>query len=264
MAIGNVEAGKLVYLSKLNEIIAAIGSIDVSWVNFVGSTGVVRNSAGNIASITREAAGAYKILFTSPRASINYAVKGICTATAGNDTGFISLVQLTRSFVRIECRNDDGGRNDPSIVCLIIQGPDPNNRSSALSAITIFDQTVSEIVSEIATGSARFTLNSDGTTTYSTTLSGSGSFPNWVEDVSEADSFEARATLLSGTTPAGSALGSWLDLTSTRFWEINNDAYFYVDSTFRLDIRDKASLQVRGSAIVTLSIGTGPGTGGGD
>lgn len=263
MAISNVQAGKVIRRSKLNELISAVGSLEVSWVNFNGGTGVVRNSFGNIASVARTGAGQYTVSFSTPRASINYAVRACCSATAGNDTGFVDLIDQTRSTVRIQCRNDDGGIGDPSIVCLRVLGPDPNNRSTALSAIIVSDKTVQETVTAVDTGSAQYTLFSDGTHGFATTLSGSGSYGNWVEDVTEADSFEVRATFQAGQVPAGSAFGVWLDLASTRFWELTNATYIETWCTFRIDVRDKASLQVRGSAVITLAVQLPFDTGGG-
>lgn len=251
--------------TKLNELIAAVGSIEVSWVNFNGSTGVIRESAGNIASVTRTSSGQYTINYTTPRASVNYAVKALCTATAGNDTGFVQLVSLTRSGVSIQCRNDDGGIGDSTRVCVVILGPDPNNRSTALSAVTVADRTIQDTitVAELSTGSARYSLFNDGTHSFATTLSGSGSYGTWVEDVTEADSFEVRATFQAGQVPSGSAFGEWLDLSLTRFWELANSVYFETWCTFRIDVRDKASLQVRGSALITLAVQFPPDTGGG-
>lgn len=254
MAISHVQVGKVIRRSKLNELISAVGSIELTWVNFNGSNGNIRTSFGNIASVTRTGAGQYTITFTTTRASINYAVKANCTLTAGNDTGFMQLVDQTRSAIRLQARNDNGGIGDPNIVCVVIIGPDPNNRSTALSAISITDKTVQEEVTEINTGTARYSLFSDGTHGFSTTLSGSGSYGNWVEDVVEADSFEVRATFQAGQVPSGSAFGSWLDLASTRFWELSNSTYVETWCTFRIDIRDKASLQVRGSALITLAV----------
>ncbi len=264
MAISQVQAGKVIRRSKLNELISAVGSIELTWVNFNGSNGVIRESFGNVASVTRTGSGQYTINYATPRASINYAVKANCTATAGNDTGFIQLVDQTRGAVRIQARNDDGGIGDPDIVCVVIIGPDPNNRSTALSAITISDKTVQDTVTEIATGSARYSLFNDGSHGFSTTLSGSGSYGNWVEDPVEFDSFEVRATFQAGQVPLGSAFGSWLDLASTRFWELNNNDFQQTWCTFRIDIRDKASLQVRGSAMITLAVQfpSDPGSGG--
>ncbi len=256
MTISHVTAGKVVRRTKINELISAIGSIELSWVNFNGGDGSIRASGGNIDSVTRESPGQYKINFTTLRASINYAVQGCCSVTSGNDTGYVDLLAFNRSWVRIHCRNDDGGIGDPSIVCLVIMGPDPNNRSTALSAVNLPSSTILDEVEgdALGEGTVKYILDNDGFIRFERESNSDGTIGQWVEDVAEVDSFEVRATFLSGTVPSGSPFGSWLDLASDRFWQLTNDLHMRVASVFRLDIRDKASLQVRATAQIKLSV----------
>lgn len=265
MAIGQVTAGRVVRRTKINELVSAVGSLELSWVNFNGADGSIRDSGGNIASVTREAAGQYRINFTTLRASINYAVKAACTATSGNDTGYVQIIAFNRAWARIQTRNDDGGIGDPTIVCLIVIGPDPNNRSTALSAISLANASVIDTVTPptpIDTAFATYKLRTDGMVETDRSVAGTSVIGQWIEDVTEVDSFEVRATFLAGLVPSGSPFGSWLDLASERFWTLANSTYA-TWSTFRLDIRDKASLQVRGTANITLSVQQPSSPGGG-
>lgn len=55
------------------------------------------------------------------------------------------------------------------------------------------------------------------------TTSATGTSPaNWISPDSSTvgDSYEIRATVLSGDTPSGSALNTWLPLSSTRLWDL--------------------------------------------
>lgn len=123
MPISSVAVDGAIEASKINEIIDAINDLSISWINFNGVGSVaIRASVGNIAGVTRLSSGQYRITFSTPKSSADYAVTGLCTANAGNDTGFVMLVALTTTHVDIYCRNDDGGANDCSTVSLMILG----------------------------------------------------------------------------------------------------------------------------------------------
>lgn len=123
MPIPNVNVGDPITEDLMNAIIDAINSVDISWVNFQGDGSVViREFAGNIASVNHFGLGQYRITFSTPRSNANYAVVGNCTVGLGNDTGFIMLLTLTTTYVDIQVRNDDGGFNQASTVTVIIVG----------------------------------------------------------------------------------------------------------------------------------------------
>lgn len=120
MTISNVSTGDIATRSKFNEIISALNKMGISWVNFNGSTGSIRDSSSDIISITKLGGGDYEINFASPKLNSNYTVISNCTFTAGNDTGFVMIISQLNSKCRIHCRNDNGGIGDPSIVTVII------------------------------------------------------------------------------------------------------------------------------------------------
>ena len=269
MAIETVSVGQFIKRSKVNEIISAVSSLDVSWVNFNGSTGAIRDKGGNVASVSRIGAGVYRINYNTLRSNINYFLAANCTANAGNDTGFVKINNLTRDYAEIACRNDDGGQNDSTIVCVMIMGPDSNNLSSGLSAVYLANQGINDTIpSSGATASAQYSVKANGTTRYDTANSGAGLFAGeWIEDPFEVTSHQVRATLLSGTTPSGSPLGTWLDFSTDRFWAIASDWTIVYNSwgdgayanptptcTLRIEIRDIASGAIRASATITLNV----------
>jgi hypothetical protein len=120
MAINNVSIGDIATRSKFNEIISALNKIGISWVNFNGSTAIIRDSSSDITSITKLGSGDYEVNFASPKSNSNYTIIGNCTATAGNDTGFVLLINQLNNKFRIHCRNDDGTIGDSNIVSMII------------------------------------------------------------------------------------------------------------------------------------------------
>ena len=66
--------------------------------------------------------------------------------------------------------------------------------------------------------------------------------------------YEIRVTLLSGTSPSGSTVGSWLVLSTTRTWT-NTDAVsngVEVFATFTVEIRVAASMAVVATQTVGL------------
>ena len=83
------------------------------------------------------------------------------------------------------------------------------------AAVAISNQTISDV--QIGTdANATYSVNSDGTVT------DTGFIENWVTPTSAAPgSYEVRATKNSGDTPGGSALGTWLALSSSRTWTLN-------------------------------------------
>lgn len=81
-----------------------------AWVNFAGSTGVIRAS-GNVSSVTDNGVGDFTINFTTPLADTNYSFIGASSANAGDTTPFHPTVSntygLNTTNLRINCRGQD-------------------------------------------------------------------------------------------------------------------------------------------------------------
>lgn len=68
---------------------------------------------------------------------------------------------------------------------------------------------------------------------------------SWVVPNTSAANWEVRATVLSGSTPTGSATGSWLALTSDRTWTVTASVEgSTVTSTIQLEFRRASDLAV--------------------
>ena len=64
--------------------------------------------------------------------------------------------------------------------------------------------------------------------------------------------YEVRATLVSGNTPSGSALSTWLVLSSDRTWQLSASPGNLLACTLTIEIRDTATSTVRATATVNL------------
>jgi hypothetical protein len=89
-----------------------------AWVNFAGSNGAIRNDR-NVTSVTRLAAGSYRVNFTTAMPSTNYSVTG-AVKVAGTFTEEIDLGALATTSASLETRAYDGGRGDTSVVCIAV------------------------------------------------------------------------------------------------------------------------------------------------
>lgn len=79
--------------------------------------------------------------------------------------------------------------------------------------------------------------------------------------------YQVRATLVSGPSPTGDALGSWLSLNSSRAWQIANaNPGTVVTSVITVEIRKVANSQIVDTATITIkatcvdSLGGGGGS----
>lgn len=68
----------------------------------------------------------------------------------------------------------------------------------------------------------------------------------WVIPNNLAANYEVRATWISGSSPSGSPLGSWLGCETNRSWSITTSTF--ATSVIQLEIRDKATQTLRASA----------------
>lgn len=93
------------------------------------------------------------------------------------------------------------------------------NLLGGVGAGRITAETVAVSAIRINTANAAISFLSNGQQT--TTRNGSTSIvANWVTPPFTAPEWEIRAVLDSGDTPSGSAIGSWLPLTSDRTWSL--------------------------------------------
>jgi len=73
----------------------------------------------------------------------------------------------------------------------------------------------------------------------------------WTSDA--VANYEGRASLIAGTSPGGSTVGSWLALTSDRTWTVTASLAGETKyCTLTIEIRDAASMAVLASAVATL------------
>ena len=93
-------------------------------------------------------------------------------------------------------------------------------------------------------------FSADGS--YAATGNISGFSGNWISPLSAAgDAYEIRLTVNSGTTPAGSATGSWLGLGTARTWLLSQSGAGASTANVTIEIR-------KASSGVVLSDGGGP------
>lgn len=73
---------------------------------------------------------------------------------------------------------------------------------------------------------------------------------DWVLPSNLAANYEVRATWVSGASPSGAALGTWLDCAINRAWYIQTTTFS--TSEIALEIRDKATQTIRASGTYYL------------
>ena len=102
---------------------------------------------------------------------------------------------------------------------------------------------------------ARLNILRDGTHTYDvggtpTTKSG-----EWVQTggyPTVGDLYEARYGTITGTSPSGSAIDTWLPITSDLQWYLTNSVFDSCSGT--LEIRDAATMTVQGTCTASISV----------
>lgn len=102
--------------------------------------------------------------------------------------------------------------------------------------------------------SVSYNVLNNGTETWSSSSSGNGSIGNWITPTSLAGAaYDVRATVVSGTTPTGSATGSWLSLGTSQSWTLGTASVTTVTCQLTIEIRNATSLAVLASGTVNLS-----------
>lgn len=90
-----------------------------AFCSFTGATGVALGVPYGIASITRNSAGDYTIVYQTPFRNTDYQVHGLAQETAAL-TGFMVAIKqstaLATTSVTINCGNSAGTPSDPAVV----------------------------------------------------------------------------------------------------------------------------------------------------
>lgn len=75
-------------------------------------------------------------------------------------------------------------------------------------------------------------------------LSNNADVGNWVNPQTNLSDFDIRATLVSGVTPSGSAVSTWLNLGTTRSWSLSAAPGETKDYAITFEIRDTTTSTV--------------------
>lgn len=120
------------------------------------------------------------------------------------------------------------------------------------TVVAISDQSLADVSVDPVVG-VTYAVNSDGTVSYFTVVSGSGTIENWVNPTSAAGAdYEVRVTKNSGTNPSGSSLATWLALSSSRSWTIGQFGLGNTSCNLTVEIRDASTLVMLDSATVEM------------
>jgi hypothetical protein len=125
----------------------------------------------------------------------------------------------------------------------------PISSGLAVAVVSFTTSAVEDLEIDPSAATVTVTFANDGTYTGAGGISGFSG--NWVTPTSYAgDDYEIRMTVNSGTTPAGSATGSWLGLGTTRAWSLTQITAGTKTANVTIEIR-------RASSGVVLSSGSG-------
>lgn len=99
-------------------------------------------------------------------------------------------------------------------------------------------------------------VNQDGRL-YKTTFTDPPQYLEKWKTAGLADAFDVRATLISGSAPLGSAVGSWLNVNAHRAWYVSRSVVGITTSKILLEWRDASTLVVGASCEVEMSVENG-------
>jgi hypothetical protein len=183
---------------------------------------------------------------------------------------FLALVKGVRDGgekrVQISCVNHDPRVHtaDEQVVDLPYSGaPDYEEPAPSGATISIGDHPIAGS-DGVTTGVARYIVRGAGTTGYQSNSMGAGSYAGeWISNPAEVAAFDVRFDLLSGDPLDEGSTGVWLQADTDRavgLIEATNDAFKLAQVQVR--IRDRATLTVKDTAVITLNA-QGPSGGGG-
>ena len=119
--------------------------------------------------------------------------------------------------------------------------------------ITISDQNISDIT--FGSAQAYYFLTAGGLVQQSLNSGGTGptTLEQWCTPASLTSNYEARVTITSGALTGGSGTGTWLALSTTRNWFIENGVSgTFEQCIFTVEIRRIGTTTVLDSATITL------------
>ena len=100
---------------------------------------------------------------------------------------------------------------------------------------------------------ATYTVNTSGIV-QKTEGASTTTLETWLQAGASSD-YEVRATVLSGDTPTGSALATWMALSTSRAWTLTdavNDG-IALTCSLQIEIRDSATGTVQDTATITIT-----------
>lgn len=122
------------------------------------------------------------------------------------------------------------------------------SHTATLTNHTITDSVVGAVVD------AQFYCDNTGHAGYVTIYSGSGIFSGEYNPSASGSLYDIRWTNVSGAPTGGSATGTWLNLGSTRGWDISRATPGTSTCTGTVEIRDASTLTVLATATITLTV----------
>jgi len=144
----------------------------------------------------------------------------------------------------------DGERDVTGILAALVGAAGGNGDLVQLEGAT-------ELTLELspATAGAGYRLTSGGleqSGVGSANLVSYSTIADWVTPTSNANLYEVRATLTSGSLSSGTT-GSWLALTSTRTWEVAQTGLGSQSATLDVEVRLASSGVVKATGLVSLT-----------
>lgn len=128
------------------------------------------------------------------------------------------------------------------------------SRQPSAPVVAITNQTIAS-VGLANPASVSYSLTSAGAVQQSINGGGATTIENWITPQSGMSGYEGRVTATgSGGTFTGTT-GSWLNLGTTRTWELShNVSGAFVSRSLTVEIRDAATLSVLTTATITLNV----------
>jgi hypothetical protein len=128
-----------------------------------------------------------------------------------------------------------------------------NFYGTSAGVVTITDQNISD--TDFGSAQAYYFVTAGGQIAQSTQSGGTGptNIEQWVTPTSAVTLFEARVTITSGALTGGSGAGTWLPLSTTRNWFVENSSSGTIEECiFTIEIRRTSTGTVQDSATITL------------
>ena len=173
----------------------------------------------------------------------------------GSTAGQSINLELSQSATATVSLNDTNVRTLAGVASGAIVVPTDFYGKSA-ATVTISNQTISDL--DASAAYAYYFLTAGGQVEQSTQAGGTGptNLEQWCTPTSAVALFEARVTVTSGGLSGGSGTGTWLALSSTRNWYVEEFTSGNTNNcTFTVEIRNASSGTVLDTATIDLSAG---------